>query len=239
MEDVCYQFSVRIEETLLPQAGVGKKTLREIDFENLFLKSGERFFRRILFRSHEKKITKKGILADPWPQVAINHLLIFILIRTISVFRLIRTKNPSQRPQPAIKKPQLQYSHPALNIYHIKNKYKNNQIKSFASFRSAWLDSDQTSAVRRRPRRPGFSSSLSPSWDSSFESQKFAQQSRRLWRKIRTFAPTLTSRSHGYDLIPRLFEIRNFHDHLIQRQNWRLQTDFECVGVFFSRDIAI
>ena len=92
------------------------------------------------------------------PKVAINHLLIFILIRTISVSRLIRTKNSPQSRQLAIKKPQLQSSHPALNIYHIKNKYKNNQIKS--SFRSAWLDSDQTSAVRRRPRRPVFSSTL-------------------------------------------------------------------------------
>ena len=70
------------------------------------------------------------------PQAAINHLWIFILIRTISVSRLIQTKNLPQRRQSAIKKPQLQYSHPALNIYHTKNKYKNNQIKSFASFRS-------------------------------------------------------------------------------------------------------
>ena len=60
MEDVCYQFSVRIEETLLPQAGVGKKTLREIDFENLFFKSEERFFRRILFSVSREKNHQKG-----------------------------------------------------------------------------------------------------------------------------------------------------------------------------------
>ena len=136
MEDVCYQFFVHIEETLLPQA-------------------------------------------------AINHLLIFILIRTISVFQLIRIKNPSPKRQPVIMKPQLQYSHPALNIYHTKNKYKNNQIKSFVSFRSivAGLRSGLRSSSTSSPSWI-FKFVVSPSWDSCFVSNKSAHQSRRLWTKI-------------------------------------------------------
>ena len=34
-------------------------------------------------------------------------------------------------------------------------------------------------------------------------------------------------------------KIENFDGHFINRQKWRLQPNFECVGVFLSRDIAI
>ena len=51
--------------------------------------------------------------------------------------------------------------------------------------------SDQASSERRRSRRPGFSNSLFPSWDSCFVSQKFDHQSQRPWTKTRTSATTL------------------------------------------------
>ena len=43
----------------------------------------------------------------------------------------------------------------------------------------------------RRPRRPGPSSSLFPSWDSRFLSQMFAHQTRSPWSKTRTSAMTI------------------------------------------------
>ena len=52
------------------------------------------------------------------------------------------------------------------------------------------LSLSQASVGRRRPRRPGFSNSLLPPWESYIVSQKFAHQPRRTWTKTRTSART-------------------------------------------------
>ena len=58
------------------------------------------------------------------------------------------------------------------------------------------------------------------------------------WKESKEVSSEVGKFRWSWKVTPKLENFtENFYGHLIKRQEWPLQTNFECVGVFQSRDI--
>ena len=63
--------------------------------------------------------------------------------------------------------------------------------------------------------------------------------SKALWMHYLFLEFTMAELRLDSEIIGNFRNFEKFFDHFVERQKWPLQTNFECVGVFQSRDIAI